>query len=352
MNRWKAAGCALLALSLAGWAVDARMFLACWLAAWWWSLGLALGAFTNAWMHRLAGGSWGERIVPAALALGSRVPWLLLGALPILAGLSHLYPWAAEPRGAWLTDIRQPGFVEAWLSEPFFAARLALYAIAWAWLCRPASLLSKQRAAVSMMVHAAVTSLASVDLLMSLVPGWYSTGFGLRVLAAQALGGSAFAVLAAARGLPSAERVPSAGHPPVARDLGNLLLMWTLVWAYLAFMEFLVIWAENLPREIQWFVPRLQSGWRFAALALVVLQLAVPTLALLFRSVKDRPRRLRAVALVVLCASALDTVWLVLPSVDPHGLHGLWIAPAMFVGVALLLRPAPEPATEAMHAHA
>ena len=62
-----------------------------------------------------------------------------------------------------------------------------------------------------------------------------------------------------------------------------------MTWAYLAFMQFLVIWAENLPREIAWYVPRLQTGWQWVGVALVLLQLAVPFLALLFRDVKDQP---------------------------------------------------------------
>ena len=38
-------------------------------------------------------------------------------------------------------------------------------------------------------------------------------------------------------------------------DLGNLLLMYVLVWAYLAYTQYLVIWSENLPHEIHWYVP-------------------------------------------------------------------------------------------------
>src|SRR5678816_1082085 len=104
-----------------------------------------------------------------------------------------------------------------------------------------------------------------------MVTGWFSSAFGLVALSGQALGGGALIVLCLARWAP--ERVPAAGagHPPVWRDLGDLLLMWVVTWAYLAFMEFLIIWAENLPHEIAWYVPRLQTGWRAVAIALVVL---------------------------------------------------------------------------------
>ena len=44
--------------------------------------------------------------------------------------------------------------------------------------------------------------------------------------------------------------------PRDAQDLGNILLTYAMLWAYLAFMQLLVIWAEDLPAEIGWYVAR------------------------------------------------------------------------------------------------
>jgi hypothetical protein len=266
-----------------------------------------------------------------ALLVGRAMPWLLLALVPIALGHALLYPWA-DGSGAWLQGYARPAFVRAWLSPPFWLARLAVFALAWWWLTRPASLGAKGRAALSLVLYTLLTSLAAVDLLMSLVPRWFSTAFGLVVLSAQALSGAAFTVLWS-----SLEGRRVAGNIPLSRDLGNLMLMWVMTWAYLAFMQFLIIWAENLPPEIAWYLPRLQTGWAGVGLALVALQLVIPFVALLFRSVKDHPRRLRLVAILLLGATALDATWLVLPSVDPHTLHGWWLFPAAFVVAALLL---------------
>jgi hypothetical protein len=114
-------------------------------------------------------------------------------------------------------------------------------------------------------------------------------------------------------------------------------------------MQFLIIWAENLPREIAWYVPRLQTGWQWASVALALMQLVVPFFALLFRSVKDDPLRLAIVALLVLAATALDCVWSVLPSVDAHDLNAWWIAPLAVVGVGLLVLGGIEPARAEEH---
>jgi hypothetical protein len=113
--------------------------------------------------------------------------------------------------------------------------------------------------------------------------------------------------------------------------------MWVMTWAYLAFMQFLIIWAENLPAEVTWYVPRLQTGWQAVGVALVLLQLAVPFVLLLFRSIKDRPGRLKRVGLLLIAATALDATWMVLPSVDAHTWHGWWLFPLAFVAATLAL---------------
>lgn len=332
MTRLQAVGIVLLLAAAAGATVSVPVTLACALAAWWWALGLVLGVFLNAWMHVLTGGNWGLPVRATALSMSGRLPWLLLGLVVIAAIAGQLYPWAAQPATVWTHGMARPGFVLAWLTPAAFTIRLALYAVAWWWITRPASLASKGRAAASIVVCMATTTLAAVDLLMSLVPGWYSTAFGLVAMGTQALSGAAAVVPFALLG----RRWPAAKEAPLSRDIGNLLLMWVMGWGYLAFMQFLVIWAENLPREILWYLPRLQTGWQWVGLALVLLQLAVPFTALLFRGVKDQPRRLSWVALLLLASTALDTAWTVVPSVDPHSPHAWWLAPLAFAGLALL----------------
>jgi hypothetical protein len=336
IGRVEVAGVAAIALALPGWWTNPRMFFACWLAAWWYAIGLALGTMVNLWMHRLTGGRWGETLRPVGLLVARRLPWLMLLVLPLAAGLRLLYPWAADPAG-WSQGLAHPEFPRWWLQPGFFWLRIVAYGLLWCWLARPASLASKGRTAASIVLYALSGSLASVDLLMSMVTGWTSTAFGLVVLSGQALGGAALTTLRLARREPASLLVKVAHRTPVARDLGNLLLMWVMTWAYLAFMEFLIIWAEDLPREIAWFLPRLKTGWFQAGAALVLLQLAVPLLALLQRRIKDRPQRLGAVAALLLLTQLLNTAWLVLPSVDPTSRWGWWPLPLLALGMTLLL---------------
>ncbi|CAM5783976.1 hypothetical protein [Rhizobacter fulvus] len=333
-RRHRLIGLAVLAgAAVAGLWSSPRLFFGSWLVAWWYLLGLVLGGFVNLWIHRLCGGRWGEVLRPAVLLPARSVPLLLLSFLPLAAGMSALYPWMVEPASTWAASMARPAFPGLWLQPGFFWVRALLYGSLWWWLARPAMLATKGRAAAALALYAVSVTLASVDLLMSLVPGWYSTGFGLVVMSGQALGGTALGVVLLAGS--AAPRAPE--QPPIWRDFGNLLLMWLMSWAYLAFMELLIIWSENLPHEIAWYVPRLQTGWRWVGVALVLLQLALPLLALLQRRVKDRPRRLKRVAAALLASQLLNTTWLVLPSVAPHDPAGWWLVPLLTVGIALLL---------------
>ncbi len=308
---------------------------AAWLAACWFNLGIVLGALTWLWIHRLTGGTWGEALRPYIVALAARLPRVLLCCLPLLFGLDRLYPWLGAPVDASADPAH--AFVDFWHAPAFLAARFVVYAVVWLALARSARRpLSSGAAAAALMVHLVITSLASVDALVALVPGWSSSVFGLLALSGQAFGGGAWVVALACAALRARGRQPITEGVPLSRDFGNLLLTALLLWAYLSFMQLLIIWAENLPREISWYVPRLQTGWLLVGVALVLLHFALPLVLLLFRAIKDSPLRLGWLAVAMVAAHALDVVWLVLPSVAPHQIAAWWAAPALMAGLTLL----------------
>ena len=292
------------------------------LILWWLACSLALGAQANLWIHDLTGGGrWGEVLRPYLAQVRSWWPVLSLALLAMPLFMPLLYPWA-EP--GWTSGAAKPTFQMSWFSPGFVFIRLLLYVLllnsamflfpGWAQRRRATSERKHGLAAIGLLIWAMIASLLGVDLIMSLTPEWYSSGFGLIVLVAQLKLGLAWATMKAA---PHASRA-------VRRDLGNLLLGYTLMWAYLAWVQFQIIWAENLPDEIGWYVLRLQTAWRYLALILVVFGLFIPLFLLLFRSVKQHPRRLQAVAALIAFMAVIETAWMVLPSVGSEaGSHDI-----------------------------
>ena len=267
------------------------------LFAWLLFLGLALGGMANLMLHNLTGGTWGVAVRPTFIAAARLVPLAALLGVPVLIAMHHLYPIAES----------------GWFSAPFFVARSLIYLVLWSafgLLVRT----SVAWSAIGLIVYVFTLSLAATDWIASLVPQWYSTGFGLVVAIGQMLGAMALAVANIGLRAPAPER-------QVFHDLGNLLLTYVMTWAYLAFMQFLIVWAGNLPREIAWYVPRLQTGWVALGVILVVFHFFAPLAILLFRSAKHSAVFLGWLAAALLAVHVIDVYWLVAPSVRPLGFH-------------------------------
>lgn len=300
------------------------------LFAWLLFLGLALGAMANAMLHSLTGGPWFAPVRPALLAGTRLVPVAAVLGIPVLLGMGRLYPWV-HGGGNW------------WLSSGFFVARSIFYLALWSALAIFFLKTGKQKAAsaIGLILYTFTISLAAVDWIGSLVPQWYSTGFGLVVGIGQMFGAMALAIAFAGV---SRRRETDAAARQQFQDLGNLLLMYVMTWAYLAYMEFLIIWVGNLPREIAWYVPRLQTGWAGLGLFLVVFHFCLPLLILLSRSAKRSPRLLGGLAAAVAAVYIANVYWLVAPSIRPQGFSIAWSDPVALLAAAvlwfLLWRPA------------
>jgi hypothetical protein len=98
-------------------------------------------------------------------------------------------------------------------------------------------------------------SFAMVDWVMSIEPHWQSSLFGAMVLVGQVLGTIALLIVA----LNGVSEQGETAEKPV-HDLGNLLMAFVLVWAYLSFSQYLIMWYANMPEEISWYLHRQTGG--------------------------------------------------------------------------------------------
>jgi peptidoglycan/LPS O-acetylase OafA/YrhL len=166
-------------------------------------------------------------------------------------------------------------------------------------------------------------------------------------------------VTAVAGALSSRPPLSEALTAPRLNDLGNLLLTFVMLWAYVAFSQYLIIWSGDLPRETSWVLNRTRPGWDKVALILIFFHFAVPFLLLLFRRVKRSRAALAAVAGGLVAIHALDVFWRVRPSSEPGALAFHWpdaTAPlalgGFWVGAYLfqLRRHPPRPLPQVRHA--
>jgi hypothetical protein len=159
---------------------------------------------------------------------------------------------------------------------------------------------------------------------MSLEPHWFSTIYGVLIIGGQGLSAMAFLIVA----LVWLSRRPPLGDivvPSHFHDLGNLMLAFVMLWAYFSFSQYLIIWSGNLPEEIAWYLHRLQTGWRFIGLTLIVLHFVAPFCLLLSRRVKREAELIAIVAAGILIARVVDLFWLVAPEFHRQGVSVSWL---------------------------
>jgi hypothetical protein len=337
LRRWAVIGGAVgAAVCLAGGVINPRQFFYSYLLAFTLWLGVTLGSLGLLMVQHLSGGAWGFVLRRQLEAAARLAPVMGLLFIPILVGVRTLYPWA------------QAAVVDAdpvlqgkrlYLNVPFFVLRAGFYFAAWTaigWVLSYWSLMQDERgeqplgrrmqafSAGGLIVYVLTMTFASVDWLMSLEPHWYSTIFSLVVISGQGLSAIAVAIIVLAA-LARDKRMAHVATPARFHDLGNLMLMFLMVWAYVSFSQFLIIWSANLPEEIPWYTHRIGNEWQSIGLGLVVFHFAVPFALLLSRNTKRVRRRLVPVAASILIMRAVDLFWIVGPERSPAQFSVHWL---------------------------
>jgi hypothetical protein len=318
-------------------------------------------------LHHMSGGAWGLVIRRILEASARTLPLVALFAVPLLFGLRHLYPWADPARVAGDELLKHRA---GYMNPTFFTVRLAVCLLLWTVFAQALSRLSKTQddapapglerrmqlvAAPGLAIYCLLVTIASVDLLMSLDPHWFSAIYGVYVVGGQAISGMAFTLLVS---LFLVRKGPMRGvlQPRHVHDHGNLLLAFTMLWAYFALSQFLIIWSGNLPEEIGFFHDRLRGGWGALSLFLALFHFAVPFVFLLSRDFKRDIGKLAWAAGLLLLMRWVDLFWLASPAFHPGrlsihwldfttsvALSGLWLAAfARELGTRSLL-PANDP---------
>ncbi len=343
-RRAGAAGILALAACAAGAAGSPDQFFRSYLFAYLFWIGIALGCFAIVMLHHLVGGSWGVVIRRLLESGAGTLPLMAVLILPLLAGLPRLYVWARPEAVAGDELLRHKA---PYLNVPFFLGRLAFYFAVWIMLAHLLNKWSEEQdrtlsprvkarlqllSGPGLVLYGLTVTFASVDWVMSLEPHWFSTIYGILFMTGEALATLAFVILAL---LVLVRRKPMADvlRPAHFHDLGNLMLAFVMLWAYVCFSQFLIIWSGNLPEEIPWYLRRLDGGWAWVAVALLVFHFALPFVLLLSRQNKQRLEILAGIAGGVLLVRLVDLFWMVMPAFHPGGFRVHWMDLLMPVGI-------------------
>jgi hypothetical protein len=308
-------GAAGLVASIVGAILQPSSFAFAWLAALSVWIRWPLGCLALMLVHTLTGGRWGIAIRPWLLLGIGGLPLLLPAIIPVLLLLPHLYPWARHD--AHLANA-------FYLNLPFAAARCALYLIVWFAVAALAfRRLTPATAAIGLILLGLTANFAVIDGLMSLDPRFNSSDFGMTFAAESAL----FALSITLLGTVLTSPIPESDRDDLARLQQSLLILW----AYLDFMQVLIVWQSNLPKEAGWYTIRWSGLWGIAAGLIAVAHFLLPFLALLLPRLRRSRRGIIAITSLLIAMSIVRGWWLVLPA---HGRSLGWIDVAAMLAFA------------------
>jgi hypothetical protein len=303
--------------------------------------GLAVGSLAWLCLGHMTGGAWAVTSRRLFEAATRTIPLCAVLFIPVAVSLfvheqghgGHhvsVYEWS-DPAAVQGDEALQ--HKSLYLNVPFFIVRAVIYFAVWFLF---ANILSRWSAAQDhtgdprlrrkmqdisgpgILLFGLTVTFAAFDWGMSLEPHWFSTIYGLIIMAGWGLSALAF-VITVATYLSRREPMERVYQPLHFHDWGKLLLALVMLYAYFAFSQFLITWAGNLPEEIPFYLRRLRGGWQFVGLIIILFHFALPFVLLLSRHRKRVPRNLRRIALLMLAMRVVDLVFFFAPSVHQGG---------------------------------
>jgi len=315
-------------LCAVGFVVDRDQFFRAWLIAFLLFLGISLGSMALMMIQHLSGGQWGvfRRIFEAS---SRTLPLLAVLFLPIVFGMTSLYPWTHGDlvAGDEIMQHKAP-----YLNTGFFLVRAAFYFAGWIAVAFTLNKWSKRQdegetkvntsiqrlSGFGIVFYALTVTFAGIDWIMSINPHWYSTLFGFLMMGGQGLSALTFTIVIShylSRRPPMSDLI----KPNHFHDLGKLSLAFTMLWAYFNFSQFLLTYAANLVEEVPYFLARMDHGWQYVAIFLIVFHFFVPFFMLLSRDNKRASSRLVMIAAWILFVRYVDIFMLVTPEFGAEG---------------------------------
>ena len=316
--------------------------------------GATLGCLGLLLLHHTVGGGWGF-VIRRFLEAGVRLLPLILGLfIPIvlLMAFGGIYPWTdpavmREPA----VHVKQP-----FLNPVSFVVISAVLFFTWFlyanFVLKHGALQDRELGEQERIDNSArltvvggsglvwyVLSMTFMTVLwvMSLTPTWISSIFGFLMVAAHALTTLTLMVWLFPKVMgdrPLNEAIPS----KYFRDLGNLMLAFTMLWAYMSFSQYLITFSGNTTEEVTWYIPRTYGGWQAVSLIVIICHFVLPFYVLVAGALgtwtlKDRAYSLAKIGGYMVIMRMVDTWWWIAPTFRaPH----FSISPAE-VGFPLLI---------------
>jgi hypothetical protein len=330
---------------------------------------IAIGMLMLVLIHHIFDASW-STVIRRQFEHGlSAFKWLgLLFSPLVLASFLYqrdlVWPWlnlGHELHGGH-TVGHDPLYLKkaSFLSPGMFIGMTVMFFVIWVWLSarlRNASFAqdsdgslawtykNRVTAAIGLPLGALTLTFAAIYWVKSLEYHWFSTMYGVWFFSNCVRGALCCGVLIMVwlwnRG--DYKGVLNNNH---FHSIGQLMLAFTVFWAYITFSQYFLIWNANVPEETFWYNLRelnhdgTTNQWWYVGLVILFGHFFLPFFALLSYRYKITKPIIRRIALWILAVILIDISYNILPALkDSHGdaapffsINLLWILTSV-VGV-------------------
>ena len=329
---------------------------------------VAIGMLLMILIHHITDASWSVVIRRQWEHGLAAFKWLFVLFLPLLALAwikpGFVWPWmdpghvlhGHETVGMDVLYQKKSGF----LNLGTFTVMTLIFFASWVWLSarlRKASFTqdtdgsaqwtrkNRVNSAMGLPIAALTLTFAAIYWIKSLEYHWFSTMYGVWYFANCARGALCFGVVIMVwlynRG--DYKGILNTNH---FHSIGQLMLAFTVFWAYVTFSQYFLIWNANVPEETFWYNLRelnhdgTTNQWWYVGLVLVFGHFVIPFCALLSYRFKVTQHIIRRIAYWVLTVILIDMCYNVLPALkDEHGdslpflsINLLWVV-ASVIGI-------------------
>jgi hypothetical protein len=314
-------------LGILAFTTDMTVVTGSWMVGWYFWMTITAGMMGLSILSYTIRPAWSLPLLRLWQAGGGPMALLVMGILflPVILNPGAVYPWANATLAAHDPIIQQKA---PYLNVPFWTIRTVAYFGIWivftGFLRRSTLRQDENRdknlemgrsswGAFGMVLFFLTYTFALIDWLMSLDVHWYSTMHGLWQLVASALGALGLSVAIVCV---NATREPYTEviSPNLTKDWGNMLFANTMVWAYTAISQYLIMWNGNLPDSTQYYARRSFMWWNAIGMVTIVGQFFVPWMTLLSPRIKRYPYLLCQIAGWIFVVHMVDVYIAVAPA--------------------------------------
>ncbi|HLF33636.1 MAG TPA: hypothetical protein VI583_05340 [Cyclobacteriaceae bacterium] len=286
-------------------------------------LSLAIGATFFLALQYITQSGWSALFIRIPHAIGMYIPVAAILILILIFGMHSIYDWS-------IPEIRVTDPVikhkSPYLNIPFFFIRLVIFFLLWiilTRLLRRTSLKEDHEAGLKYFIKSefyskiyifiiAITfSIATFDLIMSIDVHWYSTIFAAKNFVS-GLNHSVAIITLIVIFLNSKGCLNNLNKNHL-HDFSRYIFILSTIWAYLWFVEYLIIWFTNIPEETIYYVVRTGEEWKVFFFLNIFLNWVIPFIALFSNKLDNKKPIILIVCVVMIIGQWIDLYLQIMP---------------------------------------